>query len=452
MSHSNEEPIELMATGDLIPPEGLLDATEEEKAQEKRTVEVAEAKIKAVLDELYTSGENDEERESVEKAIKELLYRLEMRYSNRNAYPFHHKLHSYRVLILSQIIVETLKPEMSKAEKLASLMAPLGHDMVMNSIVILDTEETRTDTARRPLIGKNFRTRGADNNDTQEVLKAPAFSQTPKDIIGNEESSFLELEDIIKKSGIQEPLCSEIIELSRKAIEATYPAVAISPIPADEIERLKKEIPHLKNGDIDISRYLIPNKEGGFLGLRFSQPHLTEESPFVALMIATADLAYPGIVPSKDEFRNETGISPLPEIHPQVKSKFEPLSNGEFKEIYQKLSYSIQNPNKKENLGIDAFKKEELEYATTQMITWLKDQVAFLIWQKLNFEENTKGNMDFKNLFNQFDTNIASSMIRYDTYADEMKPDTATFFAQTSIEDLRAFTKKLAVELGYTLS
>ncbi len=211
--------------------------------------------------------------------------------------------------------------------------------------------------------GKRIRKRGFTPGDVPKEFKLPEplplgataeyISQKKTDdgqLVGNELASALLMKKRMAQADPEGRVFNErVINMVFEATAVTFPSVNFEKVPIEHLEEMAKAEPRIPD-------YVGPEGEA----LNISQPYLTKDSSPVALSIALADLAYVGAVPIEESVRR---------------------GNGEYRELSELISYEIDQ-------GVEHIRDEDKQKMTADMLKWLRDQVGFILWQKINCAHN----------------------------------------------------------------
>lgn len=249
---------------------------------------------------------------------------------------FHNPEHSADVDNLSYSICQRVKAIdptlLTDQQELGREAAARGHDSVIeywDSISGFDA-------------GERVRRRGFYTNDRNEKSRAIMEG-------GNEADSALKIIDLIHEADPNGAIYKEIaLAEIGEAVAATYPEFCFEKLPTEKLVEM----------DSRVEKYL--DAEGK--GLRVYQPHLKPESSIVPLSIALADLSSAGMLPVETTIEN---------------------GNAEYREKKDKIGYLL-------NEGMSKIPDEEKQKIIDDMKKWLRAQVQFYAWRKIETEKTIK--------------------------------------------------------------
>lgn len=262
----------------------------------------------------------------------ELLNRLKREIKERfseSEHPYHNYSHALDVDVISLKIfdvIQNVDPSLiTEADELAREVVPYSHDIIINYDVPQDG----------PMAGLRERERGFFSEDLSEKHKA-------KGVMGNERASLKMVTALIRRVDPNGAVFKQnVISEIKEATAATFPKPEFAKIPEEEWEKMS---PELKS-------YF--DEEGK--GLRIYQPHLEKESGVVSFAIALADLSSGGIVSS--EASMERG-------------------DAEYRETRQWIADKMKE-------GVLNISNEEKKRMIDDMRKWMKMQVQFFTWRKI---------------------------------------------------------------------
>ena len=361
------------------------------------------------------SASSIEKREIVERIISTLNQKM---VEAGEGEPFHNAEHPKHVLEDAHAILGIFERYGLAAsdQKLVVDTATAGHDVIIEYVGVSSPGAFN--------YGQRLRFRGF------EQMMPPAVRDLVGERKGNEEASWLEIEKVVRESDPSGLVYTpDILAKIKAAVGATYPDAGMVPLPAESVI---VNNPNAELKPVDLGPYLIKDKEGRYLGLKFDQPLLNPDSDISTLAVAFGDLMYAGKVDS---------------------ATFRQRGNGEFREISEKMSYYVGK-------GMDQISSEDKPKMATAMLGWIKSQISFVLWQKIRFNEvieNFKAIIqspeadkiknDFKALYCNFDTNLVDAKERVDETEAKFGAlrKTETY---TTTEGDQLF-QNLLIEMGY---
>ncbi|MEN9649783.1 MAG: hypothetical protein RL094_750 [Candidatus Parcubacteria bacterium] len=358
----------------------------------------------------------------------ELDRRLHERFSTEE---FHNPTHSYEVDERSKRTLDAIKEVdpllVTEDDDVIRHTTARGHDVVINYISIanryLDLPSS-TGLIKNPAYGNRMRFRGFAPGEVPQQLWPRQFSEgQPTGIgpepVGNERASANETIEIVSRIDPNGEVYNQHVKDGIvEAIGATYPAVEPKAVPSDiKVIASDREI-----GIDDLKPYL----EEGNKAFRFYQKHLTPKSSLPALSVALGDLAYSGVVDETDVLQK---------------------GNAEYQETRDLTRYELAK-------GIDQIPDSRKVEIVADMSSWIRSQVQFFLWQKINFAEIIASNeiinsspkadqikQTLSDMYNKFDANVVAAMDRYDEVQHFLH----------AVTDPAEQLKALAANLGYTV-
>lgn len=315
--------------------------------------------------------------EAVSRILEKFRGEQKKRYGDL---PFHNEHHiefvRKKALEFAKIIMH-IDPTLVTKETLGTIAeSAAAHDSVLN-------------VAKGEMI---TRFRGFFYADIKPKLKETMMAQGI--MRGNEGLSADWLEDemarYVTDSGEKVFGEKDLTEVSL-AIGATYPEFDFkATIPDEEMEKYFSD--NLREA-AHVERYRT--------GLKIWQPHLTSDSPIVALAVASADL------------RGEVSDSDFESFRQSGNQEFQEISLG----IREQLAKNT-NP----------FSYKEQRDVAGKILDWIKTQISFALWQKVLFWKSVEENQHIassphreqiiealQSHYNKnFDNNIMRSVERYE--------------------------------------
>lgn len=294
-------------------------------------------------------------------------------------------------------------------DRLAAEAAANGHDLVIEYTLVN---------------GVRVRHRGFGGSMPQNV-KALGVEK------GNEELSWLRTQTVIAKFDPDKKVYTdEVLEKIRLGIAATYPEASLATLPPGAAIVVNPE-----NGEqVDLSPYLEKDEEGKPIALKFDQPFLLSESEsdLSTFAVAFGDLMHDGKYDAE---------------------AFKVHGNHEYQELHESAMQEIR-------AGVDSISPERKTEIAESMLSWVRSQAGFLLWQKVRFEHivntfkainvhpHTKEiKKDLATLYNKFDQNLlaAKDRIAMSTRFESLKsPRTYV----DSPETAQALFAELLLEMG----
>ncbi|MDQ3014289.1 MAG: hypothetical protein M3Q73_00280 [bacterium] len=317
----------------------------------------ADKRVEQLESELGISDtkEQTEEQKHVEYAerVLRILNRFDdlmyQRYGNE---PFHNPDHirGFRDdgLDILQRIKEVASELVTEEDELVIPTVAGGHDLVVD--YLLNNDPTSF------FYGQRMRIRGWEVGDVPPNLKEAVDEEQG----GNERKSADETIKILEELDPNGEIYTESARKKvREGIAATYPEAGMAPIAEEHLTIHVSE-----NAEIDLRPYLMKDKEGNYLGLKFNQKYLTPESSISTLASGFADLSYAGKV-SGEEFKQ--------------------LGNAEYRELRELIGSEIKK-------GIDTISPERKAKIASDMIGWIDTQTGFALHQKIRFNSVINSN------------------------------------------------------------
>lgn len=278
----------------------------------------------------------------------ELKKRIEERYGTE---AFHNPEHTRTVGQDSKAILKIIKGIDSRIVReddvIACHTAALGHDARIEyvshgakTLPVKNEVGEIIGEKKNAMYRQRLRIRGYEPGDVPKISFDQHGEPIVQPLVGNERASADELVQLCEKIDPQAIVYTpDVIHDMRVAISATFPEFTFEKIPPEAV------------------RILGDDEE--ILGYEDIQKYLTPKSPLSAFAIAIADLSYCGLYDSKE---------------------FNRRADGEYRETRELLEYEI-------NQGTASMSEERKMEVVQDMLNWLRGQIQFVLWQKLNFQK-----------------------------------------------------------------
>ncbi|MBI3442222.1 MAG: hypothetical protein HY007_00405 [Candidatus Sungbacteria bacterium] len=366
-----------------------------------------------------------EDREgSLEQIGERAMERIENKVTKEfEGEPYHNPEHPKGVGAAAEEgldIAEQSGITVTKEMRRAGRFAAAAHDMVIRKRVNM--------TPGTFGYGTTMRYRGFGEKMPPAVRDA---LKGEKDRHGNEEASWLELEQIMNEEDPDGAYFTENVRrMARAAIAATYPDVEFpAPFPSPDDAKIgRRNSAGEVEAVIDVTDMLSKTEDGRPAGLKFFQPFLTAESSLVTALVAIGDLSEGGRVDPR-EFRKK-GNAEYWELRALLRQR---IADG-FADLSDKPKERVV----------------EMANAAKDMLAWAQTQIGFLLWQKIRFAEILQTNPDMNEFFREkmrriyshFDANILDAYYRAGTLSGRFKQlmEPAAFthnpHAETELRDL----------------
>lgn len=349
----------------------------------------------------FESGINFNPKEIVLGRLKTIL-RKEFRED-----PYHNIEHSSDVDIVSARVCEIIKdidPSLvTEQEELAREVAAYAHDAVIEYVDAIGENN--------PMKGKRVRRRGFLRGDVSFDLRNSGM--------GNEHASSEKVKAMIDEVDPNHAIFKPVVvDEINAAIAATFP----------EFD-LKAKVPDEKWYGIDPRARQYFDEEGK--GLRIYQPYLHPKSSVATLSVALADLSGGGFMLPEDSLKK---------------------GNAEYRETRDRVGWLLMEK------GLKNVSLEEKQKIIDDMKGWLKSQVQFFVWRKIETERvinehifNTSKENQQKikaafrevGIFKRFDEVIGEAVRRFEKY--KAMGQGSSLVAENLDRQIAA----LAAELGY---
>ncbi len=371
--------------------------------------------------------------EVIHRVDEELIKRLHDRFSSE---AFHNPHHSFEVDAHSKQVLDRIRqidPALvAKDDDIIRHTTAYGHDLVINygSVAEKYIQTPGSDAlTKNAAYGNRIRQRGffpqevptvlwsksrdvTDTSNTDNIDDAHAF--TLVEPIGNERASAEETLAIIAEVDPNELVyTAHVKEGIQEATAATFPLVEKTRLPEDLTISVPSQAAYVAAEDGIFSdthaalhgheatmslKDLAPYMLADGTAFRFYQKHVNEKSSLPTIAVAIGDLAYPGILETNEMIDR---------------------GNAEYRETRDLVQYELSQ-------GLEKLSDERRTEIVQDMLEWLKTQVQFILWQKVNFEHIISSNekiqssprvaeiqQALRDMYSNFDTNTVSAMTRY---------------------------------------